>query len=293
MREVLMAGLLTTAVWASEIEVGPLLPDGNFDATGVGIEEKHWDAYFGPDSGGALVDPQRMLSHLERKERLEFLQQHADDSRIELEVMLFQQDQRLPAALDELLADRLGVEEPTALLLYPMGEPDRAEMFFSHGLADKVAATETGRLVGQAAIPAKKKVGDLDEFNEFCLQMSIRLYWVERSLGWVDESSGEFPVVKPEPVQAVSRSELIKEAFRQAWQVGGLPLMVACSAFVSFSILRFLMRTRRRHRFPEFEIEPRLGGDHAAGIGAVISFGSTTQSPSVQKSQTVDYLGGI
>ena len=36
----------------------------------------------------------------------------------------------------------------------------------------------------------------------------------------------------------------------------------------------------------------RIGDDlHAAGIGAVISFGSTTQSPSSQRNEVPDYLG--
>jgi hypothetical protein len=38
-------------------------------------------------------------------------------------------------------------------------------------------------------------------------------------------------------------------------------------------------------------VPPRMGGAHAAGIGAVISFGSTTQSPSSQRNEVPDYLG--
>lgn len=284
--------MLQVALWADEVPLGPLLPDGNFEATGIGISAEHWDDYFGEDVEGELVDPQRLLGKQDRKHGEEFLQRHAEDSKIALKVMLFQAEQRFPADLPKLLASQLDSDEPLALLLYPMGDPARAELLFSPDLAVQLLDTEPARLVGQSAVPALKKVGELDEFREFCLQMSIRLYWVERSLGWIDESTAGVPEPKPEPVQ-VKRSDLVKEAFRQAWEVGGLPFIVAMSAFLSFSVLRFLLRSRRRHRFPEFDIEPRLGGDHGAGIGAVLSFGSTTQSPSVQKSQTVDYLGGI
>jgi hypothetical protein len=49
-------------------------------------------------------------------------------------------------------------------------------------------------------------------------------------------------------------------------------------------------RGRARFRFPEFEVEPRLGGSHAAGIGAVISFGSSAIPPALQRNQVPDYM---
>jgi hypothetical protein len=52
-----------------------------------------------------------------------------------------------------------------------------------------------------------------------------------------------------------------------------------------------IARHRARFRFPSFDVPPRLGGSHAAGIGAVISFGSTTQSPSSQRNDMPNYLG--
>jgi hypothetical protein len=49
-------------------------------------------------------------------------------------------------------------------------------------------------------------------------------------------------------------------------------------------------RNRVRFRFPEFEVEPRLGGSHAAGIGAVISFGSSAVPPAMQRNRVPDYM---
>lgn len=49
-------------------------------------------------------------------------------------------------------------------------------------------------------------------------------------------------------------------------------------------------RSRVRFRFPESEVEPRLGGSHAAGIGAVISFGSPAIPPAMQRKQVPDYM---
>jgi len=277
--------------WAEEL--GPALPEEGLDLPGVAIPADDWPAYFGDEAGSDLVDPQGLLNSRERKERMEFLQYHADDSKIALEVMIFDEDQRFPSDLDALVEPRLSGAEPKALILYRMGQPDRTEMWFSDDLAEEIPQVEVGRLVGQAARAAEEEIGGLDQFKEFCMQVSIRLYWIERSLGWIDETSEPAPMPIQEVAEEVSRSELVKEAFRGAWNTGGVPLIVALSAFISFSVLRWVIRSNRRYRFPEFESESRLGGAHGAGIGAVISFGSTTQSPSAQKTPTVDCLGGI
>jgi beta-galactosidase GanA len=50
------------------------------------------------------------------------------------------------------------------------------------------------------------------------------------------------------------------------------------------------IRRRARYHFPDFEVEPRLEGAHAAGIGAVISFASAAIPPASQKDQVPDYL---
>jgi hypothetical protein len=293
MRRYFLILVLVLGVLRAEDVFGPLPPEETLELPGVAISMEHWDAYFGSDVDGLLVDPCRLLSSLERKEREEFLRQHADDSKIGLRVMIFKTDQRFPSELETLLAPQWSSGEPMALLLYRMGEPDRAELLFDPDLAAELSTTETRRLVGRSAMAAEKKIGALDQLKEFCVQVSIRLYWIEDSLGWVNQSTGEQKVIEPPAEEEVSRSEAVTEAFRKTWESAGLPAMIALSAIICFAVLRWVMRMRRRFRFPEFEMEPRLGGEHAAGIGAVIFFGSTTQSPSAQKSPTADCLGGI
>jgi hypothetical protein len=55
-------------------------------------------------------------------------------------------------------------------------------------------------------------------------------------------------------------------------------------------ILISVFRMKRRYLFPEFNVEPRLGAAHAAGVGAVISFSSAAIPPSAQRDQMPDYL---
>ncbi len=69
--------------------------------------------------------------------------------------------------------------------------------------------------------------------------------------------------------------------------------MVAVAVFGGLLVLWFAVawwRGRARFRFPEFEVEPRLGGSHAAGIGAVISFGSSAVPPAMQRNRVPDYM---
>ena len=63
--------------------------------------------------------------------------------------------------------------------------------------------------------------------------------------------------------------------------VGGLLLLWGVSMW---------WRARARFYFPALHVESRLGGDHAAGIGAVISFASASVPPAIQRNQLPDYL---
>jgi hypothetical protein len=68
-----------------------------------------------------------------------------------------------------------------------------------------------------------------------------------------------------------------------------LAAMVIGTALVALAMAAWMKR-RARYRFPDFEVEPRLGGAHAAGVGAVISFASAAVPPASQRDQMPDYL---
>jgi hypothetical protein len=69
-----------------------------------------------------------------------------------------------------------------------------------------------------------------------------------------------------------------------------VPVATVVGLLLSALGLNHWLRRRARYRFPEFEVEPRLGGAHAAGVGAVISFASASLPPASQRDQTPDYL---
>jgi hypothetical protein len=69
-----------------------------------------------------------------------------------------------------------------------------------------------------------------------------------------------------------------------------VPAGTAGGILLAGLIMSAWMKRRARYHFPEFEVEPRLGGSHAAGVGAVISFASASVPPASQRDQVPDYL---
>lgn len=76
-----------------------------------------------------------------------------------------------------------------------------------------------------------------------------------------------------------------------SWYEDSFFILIAAGGFLILLICVLIwMKFIRKNRFPEFEVEPRLGASHAAGIGAVISFSSTAVPPARQRAQLPDYV---
>ena len=133
----------------------------------------------------------------------------------------------------------------------------------------------------------------LAQFEAFCVQLAIRIYWMERAAGLVRDVPSQ-PVVRPTvPASAEpegEHGELAVKIHEIAAEWGAMAGIMALAISTVIAGVWFARRNMK-YRFPVFDVPPRLGGAHAAGIGAVISFGSTTQSPSSQRNDVPDYLG--
>ena len=122
--------------------------------------------------------------------------------------------------------------------------------------------------------------------------MSIRIYWMERM---ADGTAGEAMEGLPDGgrTRAFPKKEAPAETPMKipAWaRLAGWVFAAALGGILSVWSLVMWWRGRARYRFPEFEVEPRLGGSHAAGIGAVISFASPAIPPAMQRNQVPDYM---
>jgi hypothetical protein len=258
------------------------------------IPERYWPEYFDSKPRSFLVDPQGLLSRNDYRDRLGFLNYHAGDSSIDLYVYVFKGDQDIPGEVrDEELVERFYSEgRPAAVVFYYMGAPQRSVMYLSPSLTDAVSAAEQRRALESSVMQAFKDVEPAGQIEAFLVQMSIRIYWMERMLQGEGGESGILASAdKPRP-HAVKKSSMPDwiRPMQASIQPYVLPSGVLLGSLLVGGLTTTVVRRRKRYRFPEFEVEPRLGAAHAAGVGAVISFASAAVPPAAQRDQVPDYL---
>jgi hypothetical protein len=258
------------------------------------VAEKFLPAYFAKRPEALLVDPQALLSPTDYRGRLGFLNYHASDSSIDLYVYLLGGSQEIPSAVrHEEIPERLFSEgRPAVIVYYYLGAPQRSVVSLSPSLMESVPAAEQHRALESAVMQALEQMTPAAQFEKFLVQMSIRIYWMERLSD--AEPSASAGLLATSPVTVGERRAVAKAA-KRAWLEEGVrrvatPVALFAFACVSLWGLRYWLVRRARYHFPEFEVEPRLGGDHAAGIGAVISFASAAVPPASQRDQVPDYL---
>jgi heme A synthase len=122
--------------------------------------------------------------------------------------------------------------------------------------------------------------------------MSIRIYWMERMMGGETAAVDETVIISRVAKNNEKKSALmdkikpvIESARRYVYPAASLTGLVLLGLAVTS-----WTRRRARYVFPDFDVEPRLGGAHAAGVGAVISFASAAIPPASQRDQVPDYL---
>lgn len=254
------------------------------------IAEKFLPAYFAERPKNFLVDPQALLSPSDYRDRLGFLNYHASDSSIDLFVYVMGGDQEIPSAVreEEMIERLFTAGRPAVIVYYYLGAPQRSVVYLSPSITDSVSAAEQRRALESSVMQAFEKTKPTEQFEKFLVQMSIRIYWMERML------AGESAVTSTLPITPADSQTLAKSAkliWIQALALKcAIPASILLGAFLTAFGFNHWLRLRARYHFPEFEVEPRLGGAHAAGVGAVISFSSAALPPASQRDQVPDYL---
>jgi len=251
------------------------------------VPEPFLNDYFGAKPKRFLIDPQNLISRNDRKKLEDFLIYHAGDSSIDIYVSVFATDQRIPDEVlqDELIKRHFSEGKPAVICHYFLDAPRRSTIHLSASLTDVVSVTEQGRALDSSKVGAMKTRSSSQQLEEFLVQMSIRVYWMERMLeGSINQELENLP--SNEVDQPFENDELATEndhpvwLVNSVWAAGGLGL----SAIILWGLVTWL-KIRRKFMFPELPVEPRLGGVHAAGIGAVVSFSSPALAPASQRDQ--------
>jgi hypothetical protein len=260
----------------------------------IEIPEKFWPDYFDKRPENFLIDPQELLGPVDYKDRLGFLNYHSGDSPIDLFVYVFNGDQDIPGEVrEEELMERFFSEgRPAAVVYYYMGAPQRSTMYLSRSLTDVVSAPEQRRALESSVMQAFKDAEPSRQIAAFLVQMSIRIYWMERMMGGGEAAGGVTPVTARLAKTVPKKSKLMEnlQPVLESTKRFVMPAAVIGGAIMAGLAMSSWLRRRARYRFPDFDVEPRLGGAHAAGVGAVISFASAAVPPASQRDQVPDYL---
>jgi hypothetical protein len=245
------------------------------------------EAWLGEDP---LIDPAVELAETQAEDLRRFLGYHAEKSHIPIVVLVLPKDEKLPAttSLDTIAQGSLSARR-AALLVYPIGEPWRARLFLPHSAHEAVSTTFLTRLVEACLTQADTASTPEDQLHEYVVQLSIRLFWLQKELNKSDSSSKAFADTAQTPSLAeVGPSTPLPPATPLPAPYS-LPhfLELPSASLITIAILlgfllaiagRRLVRlaktraTQRRHRqiwtLPEAETTPRLGGAFCGGSGA-------------------------
>lgn len=258
------------------------------------LPEKFWSDYFGEKPKSYLVDPQGLLSQVDYRDRLAFLNYHAGDSSIDLYVYVFKGDQEIPGEVreEELIERFFSSGRPAAVVYYYMSAPQLSVIYLSPSLMGVIPAGEQQRALESSVMQAFGKPDPSRQIEAFLVQMSIRIYWMERMAGLGTAAAEPMMASASRPDGTVKKPTVM--SVLQPWidkaEPMVLPVALLCSSLLAGLAMSWWLRRRARYHFPELDVEPRLGGPHAAGIGAVISFASAAVPPASQRDQVPDYL---
>lgn len=268
---------------AAVLQVLPVSADQA--GSGKDVPAKHEAVYWKDRPKQFLIDPQGLLAREDSQELIKFLNYHSSDSAIDLVVFLFEGDQRLPegSATEEAVGRWYGKGKPTVVLQYFMGQPKRARWFMSPALAEVMTPEEQAYALRALVEQAETDVSPGEQLEKFLIHLSIRIGRIERKMRHSPEADGELlghaePVVAEAAPPRSRREEILAMAKPYL-----LPAVGGVFGLVLLVLLRIYFKRRARYEFPDLEVEPRLGGRHAAGIGAVLSFAQATVSPNAQK----------
>ena len=260
------------------------------------MSEKDLAAYFAARPKTFLIDPQKLLDAQTTRDQLDFLKGHADDSTIDLFIYVFKGEQEIPGDVrEEEVAERFFASgRPAVIVYYFLGAPQQAVLYLSPALTEVVTVAEQRRALQGAVKQALAKSSPQEQLQVFSGHLANRIYGMERLLG--DAATGGDAESKSAQARAAKlpkKSLSLGERWVQMRPLAeelAVPGLLLGSLLAAATGLFVWLRSRATYRLPEIAVEPRLGGDHAAGVGAIISFASAALPPAAQCEQVADRM---
>lgn len=152
-----------------------------------------------------LFDPQGLLSETQAEDLRRLLSFHSGRAGVAAAMVLLDARQKLPlgAELSRLAGGALA-RVPACIVVYPLGEPDRTRVFFTQAVARVAEPSYLENLASTCIREASSNPDPVEQVQRFGIQLSIRLFWLERA----------YPALQPAPVTppALPVPETVTEA---------------------------------------------------------------------------------
>ena len=259
------------------------------------IEESFFFSYFGSPPANYLVDPQKLLTTQERRDREGFLAYHARDSGIDVYLYLFDAKQEIPdgESIEQVMAEHLKGRGHCVVVFYFLGIPEKTQMAMSPVIMETIPTEVRQNALVRSVEEALDRTESVAQIESFTVQLSIRLYWMEKELGDVTqpEASVLHPLGAEEiPEEKVSSYSWAALTSSPRFQLAASGIAILVITVVTAFIGKWFAERKRIYVFPESEGNLLLQAPHAAGVGAVIAYASPSLPPAVQRDEVPDYL---
>ncbi len=255
----------------------------------VAIDDEFTGVYFEEPADSFVIDPQGLLTERDLLSQNGFLEQHANDSVIDLYVYLFEGKQDIPSKESpySVLRNFFRERGDVAIVFYHLGRPDRTQLAYSARIHRGVSTEDRQQALKLSKEAAGEKSEGASQLESFVIEMSRRLYVMEKDLppvGMSDEYLQQLATAQSEPEPTLW--ERIPEGVKTLFATLGLT-----SLLIAVGILcHRAMEKRRVYLFPDAEGPSILDAPHAAGVGGVLSYASALNPPSEQKEKSGDFL---
>ncbi len=225
-----------------------------------------------------LIDPNHELSETAVEDFERFLAFHASDSRIPLSLVILGRSQKLPeGAAVTRFACGGAARGSSALVVSPYGEPWRSRFFVSQPIRDAVPPGYLNSLLESCIRDAMRATDPDEQLHRLLVQLSIRLFWVQRMLSPAPQAivRSAVPIVD---APASTLDEVVAPATRPSrWYSGWLdstsPGMLALILPGLYALWRWHRFKMRHYQWllPEAleKATPRFGGPSCGGGVAI------------------------
>jgi hypothetical protein len=218
-----------------------------------------------------LIDPQYLLGELQALDVSSFLKFHGSEAEFDIYAFVFEGYQEVGSSENlQERGEKWFPGEPSALLSYYLGEPQKTQLVFCGGLKESVAENKRKEILADCIRDSLVAQDPTAQFERFLTRLSVRLFWLQRELD------------APQIGQGTLGAGSAEEPARAFWKIPGATTAISALVFLASAIFLgvaigiWMMRKGTEihavHIFPIPEIAPRLGAPHSGGNSAMVRF---------------------